>query len=141
MSFKYKRVAFDTMIFIYYFEGNNKYLSLLKRLFENVEKGKIKAFTTVVSLSEILVRPLSLGEISLADDYKNAINTFPNLRVLPINQYMATLAADLKSKYKIKLPDAFQLASALISSSQIFITNDKALKKIKEIDVVTLEDL
>jgi len=141
MRLNYKTAAFDTMVFIYYFEENASYVAKIEKLFKAVEDKKVKAFTTIISLSEILVRPLSLGNADLADNYKNAINTFPNLTVLPVNQSMAVLAASLKAKYRIKLPDAIQVAGALFSSSEVFITNDKDLKKIKEIKVVTLSDL
>jgi hypothetical protein len=40
----------------------------------------------------------------------------------------------------LKTPDAIQLAAALISSSDFFLTNDVRLKNIEEIEVLTLDD-
>ncbi|MDY0201998.1 MAG: hypothetical protein RBR40_13535 [Tenuifilaceae bacterium] len=46
----------------------------------------------------------------------------------------------LRAKYALKTPDAIQLASALISLSDFFLTNDLRLKNVNEIEVITLDD-
>jgi len=137
----YKIAALDTMLFIYHFEGDNQYSAKIAKLLSEIEKGAVKGITSVVTLSEILIGPLTNNNIDLADEYKNALNSFPHLKIMEINQYAATLAASLKAKYKIKLPDALQIAAGLISGADVFITNDKKLKKIKEIKVITLDKL
>lgn len=137
----FKIVGLDTMIFIYFFQGNNSFAASIKKLLESIEQGQVKGITTVITLSEILVKPLAEGNIEMADEYKNVVNSFPHLNVLEINQHIAVIAASLKAKYGIKLPDALQIAGALFGGSRLFITNDKKLKKIEELRVVTLEQL
>jgi predicted nucleic acid-binding protein len=38
----------------------------------------------------------------------------------------------------IKIPDAIQLAAAINRSAEYFLTNDKRLKSIKEVNVILL---
>ncbi|OGC03785.1 hypothetical protein A2276_08025 [candidate division WOR-1 bacterium RIFOXYA12_FULL_43_27] len=138
MELKNKTVAIDTMFFIYYFEGS-AFSEKIEKILKKVESGEAKAVTTVITLSEILAKPLEHKNLPLADEYKNILNSFPNLTVLEINQYLATLAAGVRAKYKIKLPDALQIAGGLVSNADLFITNDKKLKKITEIKVLSLD--
>ena len=48
---------------------------------------------------------------------------------------MFDTSAKLRAQYGIKTPDAIQLAIGIENNGSLFITNDKALKKIKEIKV------
>lgn len=137
----FRIIALDTMCFIYYFEGNNAFVPKIAGILKEIESNKLKAITTVITISEVLIKPLMEKKIELADEYKNVINSFPNLTVLEINQHIATLAASLKAKYRIKLPDAIQIAGALMGGAELFISNDKKLKRIKEIKVATLDKL
>ena len=59
-----------------------------------------------------------------------------------IDERVATRSAEIRAKYKgIKLADALQLAAAIETGCDTFLTNDKQLKQVSEINVVLLEDL
>jgi predicted nucleic acid-binding protein len=134
-----KTVFLDSMLFIYYFEEHPDFSAKIEKIFAAVESGSIRAITSVITLSEILIKPLATENIDLADEYKNCLSSFPHLKVLEINHHVATMAATLKAKYKIKLPDALQLGSAICGGASLFISNDKHLGKIKEIKVISPE--
>jgi predicted nucleic acid-binding protein len=58
-----------------------------------------------------------------------------------INVNVAEKAGLLKGNYSdLKTIDAIQISSAIEIGSDAFLTNDKRLKKIKEIKVMVLED-
>ncbi|OGO81850.1 MAG: hypothetical protein A2Y21_01620 [Clostridiales bacterium GWC2_40_7] len=44
---KYKRIAFDTNLFIYLMEKHQKYFDLAKSIFDMVEKGQLYATTSI----------------------------------------------------------------------------------------------
>ena len=50
-------------------------------------------------------------------------------------------AAELRAKYGLRTPDAIQLASVIYKKGDVLITNDKGLKRVKEIKVLALEDI
>lgn len=63
-----------------------------------------------------------------------------------MGRLIAEKAADLRAKYGdsgLKIPDAIQLATAICYDAQLFLTNDKRLKKLqqKEIKIITVEEL
>jgi predicted nucleic acid-binding protein len=53
----------------------------------------------------------------------------------------AERAAELRARYHLRTPDALQVATALLSDCQAFLTNDKDLSRIIEIQVLVLETL
>jgi len=135
-----KRVALDTMIFIYAFEEHPLYLPLLKPFFGEVEKGNILAFTSTLSLTECLVRPFRVKALALAARYKTLFYHFPHLSVIAVDKEIAERAAWLRSQYRLRTPDAIQIATGLFSESQVFLTNDEGLPRVKEIQIRVLKD-
>ncbi|MEW6607058.1 MAG: PIN domain-containing protein [bacterium] len=49
---------------------------------------------------------------------------------------IAEKAAELRAQYGITTPDAIQFAIGIENNGTLFVTNDKNLKKIKEIEVL-----
>jgi len=48
--------------------------------------------------------------------------------------------SDLRVAYGLKTPDAIHVATALLHGAQAFVSNDAGLKRVKELDVLVLED-
>lgn len=61
--------------------------------------------------------------------------------VLEIDQPMARRAADLRAKHGIRTPDALQIAAALSRGATGFVTNDEAVKRVQEIEVLLLDEV
>ena len=136
---KGQRVALDTMIFIYAFEENPVYLSPLRPFFQAVERGEIEATTSTITLVECLVRPYRKKDMILAARYMVLFRNFPHLSVLPLTDEIAERAAFLRAFHNLKTPDAIQLATALLSDSQVFLTNDEEIPQVKGIQLLILD--
>ena len=64
------------------------------------------------------------------------------MRVIAADEAITKYAAQIRAKYSgIKAMDALQLASAIISGCDVFLTNDKQLRQVAEIPVLLVEDL
>jgi predicted nucleic acid-binding protein len=135
-----KVVFLDTAPLIYYLEENHTYMPLLRDLFAANNKGDFIFKTSVVTLIEVLVHPLRHNEQALAEQYQEILCNSASIDILNIDIEIALKTAWFRAKYALKTPDAIQLASALISSSEFFLTNDTRLKNIDEIEVLTLDD-
>ncbi len=133
-----KKIALDTMIFIYAFEEQPVFLPLLKPFFREVEKGRIIAVTSTLTLAECLVQPFRAKAIELAARYKTLFRDFPHLSIIPVTEEIAERAAWLRAQYQMKTPDAIQLATALVTGSHVFLTNDEGVPKLKEIQIQVL---
>lgn len=136
---KYKKLAIDSMCFIYHFEGNPQYGHLTKELFSYLQ-DKAKGVTSVLTLAEILSFEKLQQDQLLFEEEKTKLYSTPNLEIVSVDGIIAETASILKYKYSLKLPDALQLATAIISKQDVFISNDYGFKKVKEIDILTLDD-
>jgi predicted nucleic acid-binding protein len=54
---------------------------------------------------------------------------------------IAEQSADLRARYNLRTPDALQIAATLSVGCQAFLTNDKKLSNVTELQVIVLDDL
>lgn len=134
------QVGLDTSLFIYYFEKNPKYVNLCREVFEVFEIGKAGAITSMVTLLEVLVRPLAEKRQDLVSEYIDRLTTLPNLLLCQIDKEIAVKAAAIRAEHKIKTPDAIQIGAAIVNGARLFLANDAIFRRVKEIEVVILDD-
>ncbi len=116
-----KKIALDTNLFIYVFEQHPEFGGKTKAILEHIENGFVDAVASAVSLTEILVKPIREGNLTLEKQYKLLFSHFPNLTILPIDNVVTEQAAYLRGKYNIKTPDALILATALVAMETVSI--------------------
>lgn len=67
-----RTVAFDTAPLIYYIEEHPDYLAVVDELFESLDQSASKGLTSVLTLHEVLVKPLREGHQDLASALSGA---------------------------------------------------------------------
>jgi predicted nucleic acid-binding protein len=123
-----KKVALDTVVFIYALEGHSEFGDRAKYLLEQIEVGEIKGFACDLVLAELMVKPLRLGKPEIAEEYATDLPQFPNLTFRPVTRDVVIAAARLRGSKNIGLIDALHLASARLSECDAFVTNDVAIQ-------------
>jgi len=123
-----KKIALDTVIFIYALEGNKEFGELAKSCLEAIEQGKCRGFASDLVLAELMVKPLREGKQEIAAEYAEELPSFPNLSFSSPTRSTIITAAKLRANASLKLIDALHLATAIEQKCQIFITNDTRLK-------------
>jgi len=136
-----KHIFLDTMFFIYHFEKEKRFLGLTTQVLNLVETGKILCSTSCLTLMEILVNPMKIGREDLVEEYKMSFETFPNLMLVPLETSVAYMAAYFRVAYKLNPADSVQIASAAVSGADHFLTNDKDLVKIKELNICYMDQI
>jgi predicted nucleic acid-binding protein len=137
-----KRIALDSMIFIYYFEDHDNYVSRCEMIFDNLDKGKNIGTTSILTYLEIINLPVKIKRDYLVSEYENIIRNYPNLLTQNLNFEILNNTSRLINNYGIHTLDAIQIATAINFGATVFVTNDKMLKKIKdEIRVVCLDEV
>lgn len=123
--------AVDSMVFIYFFDQNKSYIDASERILKDAERGECTVVTSIISLTE------SLSPLKYRDDEgaRSAIVNFfyltPNIHILDVTREVALEAARLRREYaSLRTPDAIQLATAIASGADTFITNDARLAKL-----------
>ena len=97
--------------------------------------------TSVITLLEVLVLPMRENEHKLVEEYQNILCNSPSIDIIDLTIDIAIKAASLRAKYGLKTPDSIQVATALIASSEYFLTNDIRLKAISEIKILILDEI
>ena len=67
------------------FEQHSRYYLLCEPGFQAVEKGKIKAFTSSLTLLEVLVKPYQKNLDDLVLKFYSLLTTYPNLNWIDLN--------------------------------------------------------
>lgn len=127
-----KKISLDTNIFIYHFQNVAPYKTKTDVIFEALAESKLKAVTSIVSKAELLSYKQSP---IIINDLKEQFESTPNLTVYDVDEKIALKAAELRRKYNFRLPDAIQLATAIVSKAGAFLTSDERLRKCKEVKI------
>ncbi len=134
-------IAFDTSPIIYFVEANPKYDAVVTDVFTRIEEGSIIGVTSVISLCEVLVQPIRSKNQILQALYRETLVTSQHFFTKNIDPAIAETAATLRAKYNLRTPDAMQIATAIESKCQVFLCNDKLLRRVEELRICVLDEL
>jgi len=96
--------------------------------------------TSFLTLMEILVKPKADGKPEVVQDYEFLLTTFPNLTFVPMGLEVARRAADLRAAYRLRRRMRSKWLTALVHNATTFLTNDKKLKMVNELEIKILDD-
>lgn len=131
----------DTAPIIYFIEAHPRYGALMKDVVHLFQKEDVRAFSSVLTLTEVLVKPAELGDEKRAKQFSEFLTQGKGLTLLEITEATAEKAGRLRGTYPaLRTVDAVQIAAALFSGARAFLTNDKRLKTVTEIKMFVLED-
>ena len=126
-------VLVDTAPWIYLLEDHPEFAARFVGLFEAAERGQVQLALTTVTLSEVLTGPFKSGQAALAKRYETALGHY---QLVPLSASVASLAAQLRVQYRLKLPDAVQLASALDIGAAALVTHDRDFSAVQGLPVL-----
>lgn len=136
----HRLVGLDTPVFIYYLEESPRYCSCTGTLFDHVADGLIEGVTSVLTLMELAVKPLQIGRPEVADEYEVILSSYPHLAIAQIDRATARRAAELRATYRLRPADAIQVAACIEHGATAFLSNDRDLRRVSEIDILLLDD-
>ena len=121
-------VYLDTNVFISAYEGTDARSDHLLSLFAAIARREFHATTSEMTLAELLPKPLSLGQASLASFYVDLLSQSGPLKVAPVTREVLLEAASLRGKTPtLKLPDAVHIATALQRECTALLSDDRRL--------------
>ena len=135
-----QKICIDTAPVIYFIEENPKYRNVIRPVFVEIDLGNIEAITSTITLLEVLVHPLRVGNETLAGKYREILLFSEGLTTIEILHEISEIASRLRAKYSIRTPDAIQIAVGIRYGASKFLTNDPNLKKVSDIEVLVLGD-
>ena len=136
-----QQIALDTAPLIYFIERHPAYFERMLLIMHSVDQGGMRAVSSTITLAEVLVQPLRAESSDLAKQYEEVLTNSHNFRLEPVTASVARLAASLRGRYALKMPDALHVATAIEAGCDAFLTNDAAIKRVTEITVLILDEL
>jgi len=135
-----RRISIDTSPFIYFIEVHPRFAPLVRPILQAVTLGAKQAVSSVVTLAEVLVKPLEKRRLDLAQQYRDALLGQRHLSLVSVGEEVAEESARIRARYGFRGPDAIQLATATLENAEVFVTNDARLRGFTEVQVIVLED-
>ncbi|HET7401856.1 MAG TPA: PIN domain-containing protein [Usitatibacter sp.] len=126
-------VLVDTAPIIYVLEGHAQLAARFAPLFARHEEGTLHLAVSTVTLSEVLAGPLAAGEEAIARRYRATLESWG---VVNLTADIAEQAARARAQYRLKLPDAIQLATALAINADALATHDRAFGKVRGLRIL-----
>ncbi len=129
-------VFLDTAPLIYLIEGSRLMRHKVReQLMLWIDTGA-SLRSSVLTLTELLVPAKRSGNAVLVHQYKSALNELLSGPLQVIDENQAEWAAEIRAEYRFSTPDALQLAAARAMGCDVFFSNDRALRKFKEIEIL-----
>ena len=136
---EFNRIFLDTAPIIYYTENKPVYFELMDSFFTRyIYSDYISSTITIAEYFPIPYRHANCDEL-ITNFYKVANHI--GITFLEITREIAMKSAQIRAKYKsFKSMDSLQLACAIVSGCDVFLTNDRQLRQITEIQCILLDE-
>ena len=131
----------DTAPVIYVVEAHPQFGLVAREVFVAIDRGEVIGVTSYITLMECLVLPYKTGNVQQQRVFTEMICSGKNTRFARMTQTIAKEAARFRAVYNLSLTDAIQIATALEAGCDAFLTNDKGLRRVTELNILVLEDL
>jgi len=117
-------ILLDTSTLASYFEIEQTSPVAEVLIDEFVRSGRNRAIVSALSATELLVRPLRAGRADIGRSILEFLRTFANVHVVPVDLTIASIAAALRAREGMKVPDALIAASGLDRSAAVAVSDD-----------------
>lgn len=134
-------VGLDTAPLIYFMEKHPTYHPLVSPLFVALAAGQFTAVTSMITVVETMVRPLRQKQLTLARRYQEILLHTRHLTTYDLTPMIAAKAAEIRADYGLRTPDAIQLATVINGGGDFFLTNDHALTKYPDLQIILIDNL
>jgi predicted nucleic acid-binding protein len=140
------RMTIDSTGLISYLNGTEETTAACRWIFDDlIGSGRCDGVLPSVSVAEALQRPIVRGGEAVRE-VLDLLDSFEDVQVRSADFLVAAEAARIRALTRISLPDAIVIATAVLTSSQVLVTNDQrmavaARAAVPELKVVLLSEV
>lgn len=134
------RLYIDSVTFIYFVEDHPTYRDVLEVVFNKIDALSLVGLSSVITISEVWSRAIATRDQKLVRAFSDVLLSSP-IELHDVTHRTSVIAANLRATYKFKTPDALHIATALVRGCEAFLTNDRQLIQVSEINVLILDEL
>lgn len=131
------KLFLDACSIIYLIESHQQQGQNTRSLITQALQNKAQLVISRLSFLECRVLPLKEKNDDLLKRY-NQFFCMPGLQIIELTADVINRATDLRANYSssLRTPDALQMACAITANADRFLTGDKKLLAIQEINIV-----
>ena len=134
-------VHIDARVFALHLLGDETHGRATRDLMIAVRQGRVRAQTSVMTLYQLLAELYRRGESGRASDLARDLTVHAGLDMVPVTPDIAIQAAEVRAQLGGRPERALQVATALASRADLFLTTESGLRRIAGMSVANLEDL
>lgn len=133
------KLFLDACAVIYLIESQQEQGRQTRLLVDEARKSNAQLSISRLSFLECRVLPLKIKNAGLLDCYDRFLR-LPGLEIVELNATVIDIATELRANHPgvLRTPDAIQLACAITSGADQFLTGDKKLADIQEVKVIVV---
>jgi predicted nucleic acid-binding protein len=132
-------VHVDASVFGLHLTGDERYVSLTRSLLSSVASSEFEARTSAITLYQLLVEPYRTGREAEAATIDACLSALSDLEIVPVTAAIARQAAQVRAQIGGSVERAIQIATALSSDAELFVTQRSALRRIAGLGVEQLD--
>ncbi len=123
-------ILIDSTVLIAHLNGNEATSSLATHVIDDrVAQGLNTAVVSMVSVLEVLVRPLTQS-IDVYEHVHAFLTNHPHMRLADIDLAVAQEAARIRAQYRMATPDALVIATGIVHQVQYLVTSDRRWQRL-----------
>jgi predicted nucleic acid-binding protein len=141
-----ERIAIDTSVLVFYLDGTERTSPVCRWILDDlIGTGRSDGVVSTVTVAEALQRPIRRGR-SHVRQVTDLLESLDALQVRSADLLVAAEAAPIRTETGIPLPDALVIATAVLTSSHVLVTNDPGMmaaadRAVRELRVVLLSEV
>jgi predicted nucleic acid-binding protein len=124
------RVYLDTNTIIYAMEGVSEFENLQSGLLDALDRGKVTAVTSELTMLEVVTGPRRTGNRQLESAYRGFLLPSPVMAIMPVSRAVIEQAIDLRGQHRLSSPDSVHIATGLLHRCDAFLTRDKGWGRV-----------
>ena len=130
------RIYLDTNVLIRGMERTDAGAGEAGRLIEFAERDRLELVTSELTLSEVLVGPIKLGNDILVTAYLNLLTDDLIFELLPVTRDILIESSHIRARSSARLPDSVHVATAKLSRCRLIVSYDRRLCDLCDLDVI-----
>lgn len=108
--------------------------------FSGIASGSIRAQTSSLTLYQVLAEVYRQGKPTAARDVARNLRLYPRLDIVSASPGIAIQAAEVRAQLGGRPERALQIATALVSGAEVYLTSGSGLRRIAGMQVLNVED-
>ena len=121
-------IYWDTMLFVYWLEGHPDFADRVGQIYGAMEKRGDVLCTSALTVGELLAGAKKRQSEELARTIHDLFDDAP-VKVLPFAIGSVDRFAEVRAQYGVSAADAIHLAAAAHAGVDLFLTNDRRLRR------------